>query len=144
MSFKAFLKRCLMEYFIITTCVTAAIAILGQMLDPAARFGYDAFFSPLVFGLVSLIPSLVTYSRKELSFGQTLIRKTLYVIVLEATLIVFGLWAGILHDIADVSLFGLAVFIVYLAVNLISWQFDKKEAGEINKTLKSLQGRSER
>jgi len=41
------------------------------------------------------------------------------------------------------SLFALAVFIVYLSVNLISWQFDKKEAGEINKTLKSLQGRSE-
>jgi len=29
MSLKAFLKRCLMEYFIITTCVTAAIGILA-------------------------------------------------------------------------------------------------------------------
>lgn len=144
MSFKAFLKRCLMEYFVITTCVTLSIAILGQVLDPAARFGYEAYFSPLIFGFVGLVPSFVTYSRKELSFRQTLLRKVLHVVVLEVTLVAFAFWAGILHSFADASLFGLAVFLVYLAVNLISWQFDKKDAGEINKTLKSLQGRSER
>ena len=138
---KAFLKRCLLEYFIITTCVTAAIAILGLSVDPAARFGYEAYFSPLIFGLVSLMPSFVTYSRKELSFRQTIVRKVLHVIMLEAMLIAFGFWAGILHGAADASLFGLTVFIVYLAVNLTSWQIDKKDASEINKTLKSLQGR---
>lgn len=131
-----------MEYFIISTCVTAAIAILGQALDPTARFGYEAYFSPLIFGLVSLIPSLVTYSRKELSLRQTLIRKALHVIVLEAMLIGFVLWTGLLHGLADICLFGLTVLIVYLTVNLISWQIDKKDAGEINKTLKSLQGRN--
>lgn len=144
MSFKVFLKRCLLEYFVITTCVTAAIAILGQALEPSAKFGYEAYFSPLIFGLVGLIPSLVTYSRKELSLRQMLIRKALHLIVLEATLIAFGLWARILHGMTNVSLFGLSVFIVYLMVNLISWQLDKKDADEINKTLKFLQGRSER
>ena len=141
MSFKAFLKKCLMEYFIITTCVTAAIAILGLSLDPAARFGYEAYFSPLLFGLISLAPSFITYSRKELSFRQALIRKVLHVIVLEAMLLIFGFWAGILHGAAAAFSFGLTVFAVYLTVNLISWQIDKKDASEINKTLRSLQGR---
>jgi hypothetical protein len=143
MSFKAFLKRCLMEYFVITTCVTAAIAVLGLTLDPTARFGYEAYFSPLIFGFVGLAPSFVTYSRKELSFHQALLRKALHFVVLEVTLIAFGFWAGILHAFFDASLFAFAVFVVYLSVNLISWQFDKKEAGEINRTLKSLQGRDE-
>ena len=142
MSFKAFLKRCLMEYFIMTTCITAAIAILGLSLDPTATLGYEAYFSPLIFGLISLVPSLVTYSRKELSFRQALLRKVLHVIILEAMLIAFGFITGILHGIADASFFSLAVFIVYLMVNLISWQIDKKDADDINKTLKSLQGRS--
>lgn len=141
MSFKAFLKRCLMEYFIITTCVTAAIAVLGQSLDPTARFGYEGYLSPLIFGFISLIPSFVTYSRRELSFRQTVVRKVLHVIVLEAMLIAFGLWIGILRNPAEASFFGLAVFVVYIAVNLISWLLDKKEASELNRTLKSLQGR---
>lgn len=141
MSFKAFLKRCLMEYFIITTFVTAAIAVLGLSLDPMAKLGYEAYFSPLIFGLVSLIPSFITYSRKELSFRQALVRKALHVVVLEVMLIAFGFWAGILHGATDASFFGVTVFLVYLAVNFISWQIDKKDASEINKTLKLLQGR---
>ncbi len=141
MSFKAFLKRCLMEYFIITTCVTAAIAVLGQSLDPTARFGYEGYLSPLIFGFISLVPSFATYSRRELSFRQALVRKVLHVIVLEAMLTAFGLWTGILRSPIEASFFGLAVFVVYIAVNLISWLLDKKEASELNRTLKFLQGR---
>ncbi len=140
MSFRAFLKRCLLEYFIITTCVTAAMATLGLTLDPTARFGYEAFFSPLIFGLVSLIPSLVTYSPKELPLRETLIRKALHFTVLEATLIAFGFWTKLLHGLADASGFALSILIVDLAVNLIGWWLGSKEAGEINELLKSFQG----
>ena len=143
MTFKAFLKRCLMEYFVITTCVTAAIAVLGQSLDPEASFGYDAFFSPLVFGFISLIPSVVTYSRKELSLRQARQRKALYVLVLETVLLVFGFWAGILHGFYDAFFFALTVLTVYLAVNVINWRLDKKDAGEINKLIKSYQGKNQ-
>lgn len=141
MSLKAFLKRRLMEYFIITTCVTAAIAILGMSLDPAAKFGYEAYFSPLLFGLVSLVPSVATYSRKELTLRQALIRKLLHFALLEALLVALGHWAGLLHGAGDTVSFAVAVFIVYLAVNLISWYLDSREASEINKTLKTMQGR---
>ncbi len=141
MSLKAFMKRCLMEYFIITTCVTAAIGVLGLSLDPTAKIGYEGYFSPLIFGLVSLVPSIATYSRKELPFRQALIRKIVHFALLETMLVVFGHWAGILHGVNDTTYFTLAVFAVYLAVNLVSWQLDSKEASEINKTLRSLQGR---
>ena len=141
MSFKAFFKRCLLQFFIITSCVTLAIALLGQALDPAARFGYEGFFSPLIFSLLSLAPSFVLYSRKELSLRQTLLRKLLHILMLEGTLILFGFWAKLLHGPADAAFFALAVLLVYLAVNLIRYLLDRKEAGEINKTLKAFQGR---
>lgn len=141
MSIKAFLKRCLIQYFIITTCVTVAIAVLGMSLDPESRFGYEAFFSPLIFAFISLLPSIVLYSRKELPFRRMLVRKVLQIILLEAMLIAFGLWTGILHSIADTFFFALAVLVVYLAVSFIEWHMDRQEADEINKTLKSMQGR---
>ncbi len=142
MSIKSFLKRCLLEYCIITTCVTAATAVLGLSISPEAMFGYEAFFSPLLFGLLSLIPSLVTYSRKELSFRQTIIRKVLHLLLLEATLTAFGHWNGMFQAFGDIAFFMLAVFAVYILVHLINWQLDRKEAGEINRILKTLQGRS--
>lgn len=140
MSFKAFLKRCLMDFFIITTCVTVAMAVLGMSFAPTARIGYDAFLSPIIFGFVSLLPSFVTYSRKELSLKQALIRKVLHFAALETTLIAFGFLSGLITLIAEALNFSVTVFIVYLAVNLISWWLDKKEAGEINKMLKAMQG----
>lgn len=60
--------------------------------------------------------------------------------MLELMLLTFGHWAGILLDIGDTVSFALTVFIVYLAVNLISWYLDSKEASKINKTIKALQG----
>ncbi|MHC1695998.1 MAG: hypothetical protein AB9835_12175 [Eubacteriales bacterium] len=130
-----------MEYFIITTCITAAIGVLGMSLDPSAKFGYESFFSPLIFGLISLVPSLVTYSRKEISFWQVVIRKILYLILLEGLLIFFGFWSKILTSVIDSVFFGITVIIVYILVNIISWQIDRKEAVKINSVLKSFQGR---
>lgn len=144
MSIKAFLKRRLLEYCIITTCVTAVTAILGLSISPEVRFGYEAFFSPLLFGLLSLIPSLVMYSRKELSFRQAIIRKVLHLLLLEALLTAFGHWNGMFQASGDIAFFMITVFAVYILVHLISWQLDRKEAGEINKTLKALQSRSEK
>lgn len=130
-----------MEYFIITTCITAAIGVLGMSLDPSAKFGYESYFSPLIFGLISLVPSLVTYSRREISFRQMVIRKILYLFLLEVLLVFFGFWTKILTSIIDSVFFGITVIIVYILVNLISWQIDRKEAEKINSVLKSFQGR---
>ncbi len=141
-NFKTFLKRCLLEYFIITTCITVATGVLGLALDPTAKFGYESYFSPLLFGLISLIPSFLTYSQKELSFRQAILRKVLHVIVLEVVLIVVGFQVEILQVPTDALFFALAVCIVFIAVNFISWKLDQKNADEINKKLKSLQGRS--
>ncbi len=141
MSFKAFLKKCMMQYFIITTCVTAATAILGLLIDRTAKFGYEGYFSPLIFGFLGTAPSLVMYSRKELSFRQMLLRKILHFVLLESTLILFGVWNGLLPGFSDALSFALTVFVVYLAVNLISWRLDQKEADDINKSLKMIQGR---
>lgn len=142
MSFKTFLKRSLLEFFVITTCITAATAILGLTLDPTAKFGYESFFSPFIFGFLSLAPSIVTYSHKELSLKQALMRKLLHFIVLEIVLIGFGFWAKILTSPASAFLFAFAVLIVYITVNLFTWKLDWKDATEINETLRNLQGRS--
>ncbi len=139
MSFKVFIKRCLMEYFIITTCVTAATAILGLCIDPSARFGYESYFSPLIFGLVSILPSIVTFSRKELSLKQTIIRKILHFFFLVLMLVLFVFWTGLLKGFNEAVSFVFSVFIVYVIVNIVSWHLNKKEASEVNKLLKHFQ-----
>ncbi len=139
MSFKAFIKKCLMEYFIITTCITAATAILGMGIDPSAKFGYESYFSPLIFGFISVLPSIVTYSKKELSIKQTIIRKILHFICLLFLLCMFGYFTGLLNGSVEIVSFALAVLIIYVVVNVVNWHLNKKEAVQINNMLKKYQ-----
>ncbi|HWR22972.1 MAG TPA: DUF3021 family protein [Feifaniaceae bacterium] len=141
MSFRSFLKQCAMEFFIITTCVNVATALIGPVLHPQMTFGFQAFYSPVISGILGTLPSIILYSKKELNFRQTIIRKILHLIALEALLTGFAWLNGNLSDIFTALLFIGMVFLVYLAVNLIGWTLESREAKHINEGLKALQNR---
>lgn len=139
MNFKEYMKKSLKTYFIVVTAVTVAIPVLGMNFDPEATFGYEAYFSPLIFGAVALLPSLVLYSRRELTLKRMLLRRVLHFITLELTLLLFGYLFG-LFDGTEVAIsFAFSVFVVYLFTFIVEWVMDSKTAGEINEGLKKLQ-----
>lgn len=141
MSIGAFLKKCMQRFLIITACITVAIGVLGLCLRPTDRFGYGVFFSPPIFAALSLLPSFVTYSSKELSLRQTVVRKIVYLFLLEGLLIGVGFWAKILHGPGETAAFALTVLLVYFTGTWLGWLLDRKEADAINAKLKAYQNR---
>ena len=135
-----FLRKNLMRFFIIVTCVSIAIGLIGLIYEPNRQFGYEAYFSPIIFGLIGVLPSIVTYSKKELTIKQMKTRKVLQLIVLEGMVMSFGYVMGIMKDNMMLSL-ALAVLVVFIMVHLISWIIDYKEAEKLNEDLKAFQGR---
>lgn len=140
MSFKDFLRKILMNFFIIVSCVNLAIGILGVNYDSNAALGYEAFFSPIIFGLIATIPSIIQYSPRELTLNQMLFRRVVHFIILEVLLIGFACGSGIIRGTAMVISFSVSVFLVYLVTTIIRWIIDSNTANEINKGLKKLQG----
>lgn len=141
MSFRAFLKECALQFFIITTCVNVATAIIGPVLHPDLKFGFGAFYSPVISGVLGTLPSIILYSKKELNLRQTILRKVLHLVALETLLTVLAWLNGNLSNVFDTLLFMFMVFAVYLAVNLIGWGLESREAKHINAGLKALQNR---
>ena len=141
MSLRGFLRQCAMQFFIITTCVTLATAIMGPVFMPGRLFGFNAFYSPLLAGFLGTLPSLVLYSRKELDLKRTILRKALHLLVLEAILTGFAWLNGNITDAPKALLFILMVLAVYLAVQLIRFGLEGREAKRINAGLKALQDR---
>jgi uncharacterized membrane protein len=139
MSFSEFCKKNLMSYFIIVTGITVAIAVLGLNLDPDARFGYEAFFSPVMYGALSVLPSFILFSRKEPSFRQMLVRRILHFFLLELIIVGFGYSVGLMKDANTLLSMAAAVFAVYLFTFLLQYVIDSKTAGKINEGLKRLQ-----
>jgi hypothetical protein len=140
MSIQDFCKKNLMNYFIVVTGVTVAMAVLGLNFDRSARFGYEALLSPVVFGAVATLPSFILFSRKELSFRQMLIRRILHFAALELVLILFGYLFGIFKGFHVVLSFAFSVLAVYLFTEVIHYLMDSRTAGKINEGLKRIQG----
>jgi hypothetical protein len=138
MSFKEFCRKTAMDFFIIVTGITIAIAILGINTDPNATFGYEAYFSPVIFGAVAVLPSFVFYSGRELSMKRMLRRRVFHFVILEAALLAFGFLSGLLRDRQTIVGFAFTVFAVYLFTNVVKWLIDSKTAGEINEGLKRI------
>lgn len=140
MTWGEFFRKNLMNFFIIVTCVSVLMALIGPVFDPERIFGYEAYYSPLLFGVIGVLPSFVTFSRKELTFNQMIVRKVLHLILLEGLILSIGILTGIMK--ADVLLsIALSIFVIFLLVYFISWIIDSKKAVELNADLKVFQAK---
>lgn len=139
MSFTEFLKKLLINYFIIVTGITVAIAIIGLSFYPKERLPYNAFFSPLIFGAVATLPAVVMYSKKELTFKQMLIRRILHFIILEISQLGIGYITGLIKSFDMVLMLSSSVLAVYLFRIIIGLIIDSRTAIDINNGLKRIQ-----
>lgn len=140
MSFREFLRKSLMNFFIIVTCLSALIGILGLIYEPNRLFGYEAYFSPIIFGVIGVFPSIVTYSKKELTLKQMTFRKVLQLLVIEVIVLSFGYNLGVMKDNMMISI-SISILMVYLMVHFITWFIDTSKAAKFNEDLKAFQGK---
>ncbi len=141
MNGKENIKSIISSFFIIVTLVNIATFILGSVFRPDARFGYDAFLSPIIYGICSLIPFAITYSNRELKLKELLFREVLQLISIEVILclLAFGGKAINKENISLIISFCVSIFIVYVLVNVITWLLDVKTAKEMTNDLHEYQ-----
>ncbi len=141
MSLKEILYRSLMIYFILVTCITAGIAILGTVFDPDARFGYSAFVSPFIFAALGVIPNLLMYSSKELSDKQMILRKMIQLAVIEAEVSVVCIISPLIHTEKNEVMIGvmISVLVIFILVHLISIVNNYFSAKQLTKELMQFQ-----
>ena len=141
MDLRQFLLRKLMLFFILSTLITVAVFILGSVFDPGARFGYDALLSPLFYAGCCVIPSLVTYSRKELKPRAWILREVLQFVLTEAVVLAVAFRSSVIDTSQPPVVLGIAgsVFVIYLLVFLISWLANSSQAKQVNEELRRFQ-----
>lgn len=145
MDFKTFfIKSVMMSFFVSVSCITLAMALTGIIFEPETRLGYEAFFSPLIFGAIASLPLLVKYSRRELSLKQTMVRNVLHFLLLEIVILATLYLSDILTSISMTVSLGFSVLLINLTVHLILWVHDRRTARQFNDALKQLQSQISR
>jgi len=143
MKHKSALMEALISFCVCTTCITLLEGILGVIFYPEVSLDYGAFFSPPFFGAVSVLLSLVTYSKKEQSVKEVLIRQGIHLLLIEA--MVFGLnyLVGVVYPMIVSITLALGIAVIFVLVYWIVWLNDCKSADLFNQKLKEYQARKE-
>jgi len=137
MSFTDFLKRQLMNFFIISTCIAATMALLGNAFMPQTRLDYLALLAPLAYGLLCTLPSLLLYAPRDLSSGQLLARKAAHRLLIIAA--VCGVMAANgLRDPLVFALLALSVLAISAIVEAVNWLQSSREARQLNQQLQAM------
>ncbi|MGN1147620.1 MAG: hypothetical protein ACI4TB_04305 [Lachnospiraceae bacterium] len=129
----------IMTFFVCTACICILEGILGMIFMPEIQFGYDAFFSPPLFGLFSVLFGVVNYSKRELGVKEVLFRRVIHLLLIEG--LVFGLnyMAGaIFPAFMAIALF-FSIAVVFVMVYVVLYLYDRKSAELFNQELRKFQ-----
>ncbi len=141
MEFKRFLVRILILFFMLSTLITIAVSLIGSAFDGGAALGYDALLAPIKYAALCMLPSLVTWSRHELTPAQLLFRKALSLVLIEAV-ILFTAFSSPSIDTGRLqvvlSIAG-SVFVIFVLSHLFLWLKDSAEARKLNRDLAAFQ-----
>lgn len=133
MSKREFFRVVCTQYFIIVTLINVVMFALGMIYRPNDRLEYDAFLAPLIYAAFSMLPVILTYSRKELSVKQMIVRMVLNLLAIEGIMIICVLGtSALVEQPLVVAGFAFSVFLVYILVIVISWILDLGQARQMN------------
>lgn len=138
------LKNILGNFFISVTLINIAMLVLGTILRPEQEFGYEVFIYPLIYGVIGIIPALITREGKELTVKQTLVKNAVQMLMTVVLILAF-MFGGHPADrnliVTAVSV-AVSVALIYAGVIAISWFLDKKTADMMTEDLVRFQNRS--
>ena len=141
MEFKRFLVNKLILFFMLSTLITVAISLIGSAFDPEAQFGYREMLVPIEYAALCLLPTFVTYSKRELSPKALLLRKAIMLVLIEGVI----LFIAFTSDVIDTSRIGVvlaiagSVLVIFVLANLFVWLKDAAEAKKLNRELETFQ-----
>lgn len=126
-------------FFVCTTCICILQGVLGMILYPAEQLTYDAFLVPPLFGVVSVLFGIVTWSKEEQTIKQVLIRRAIHLVLIEVMVFGVNYFAGNRFPLAEAVFLAMGIAVVFVMVYVITWLGDRKSAREFNDKLKKYQ-----
>ncbi len=141
MEFKRFLVNKLILFFMLSTLITVAISLIGYAFDGDARFGYAELLTPIMYAALCLLPTLVTYSKRELSPKEMLLRKAIMLLLIEAAILFIAFTSPAIDTgrVSVVLTIAGSVLVIFVLTNLFLWLKDSAEAKKLNLDLAAFQ-----
>lgn len=134
MKFLGLIKQLIRDYFIIFGILTIGTVFL----TPTDTINRDYILLVMAFAAVGDLPSIVLWSKSELTEKNKKFRMIVHFMLLELVILIFGGITGIVKGVDGYIIFAIEIAIIYIVVRLINWRGDLSTAKKINDRLKNL------
>ena len=136
---KGILMEFLMAFFVCSTCIGILEGVLGMIFFPEDTFGYGAFFSPPLFGLLSVLLGGVTGSKRELEVKEILFRRAVHLVLIELMIFGANYASGMRFHVFFSVVLAFSIAAIFVAAYAVMWLNDRKSAMEFNERLREYQ-----
>ena len=141
MSFKSFLLSRIQIYFLLAALIFAVSMIMGMIFAPDEKIYYYQLAGPFILSGLCILPTFVSYYKKEPTLKQYIIRNIIQLIMIDGIVI----WMTKAPEDADPVLFYIlissAVVVIYFLVLLMCWLQKYRQSKKLTQQLLSLQAR---
>ena len=140
MTIKEFLISRVQLFFLLTTLILAASAVIGAVIAPEEELHYYQLFSPMAFAGLCVLPTCVSFFRKEPTLGQFIIRKAIELILIECIIlfIISPPDDGSIPALLFYVILGAVVLVIYILALLIMWLQKYRQSKKLTDQLKKL------
>ena len=148
----AFLSResrmeLLITFFTSTTLVCILEGILGSMFYPGMKIDFSAFFSPPLFGFLSVVFGLLAgiksdKRKREIAGSEAIIRRMIHLILIIGSVFLLNAANSRTFSMPQTIIIVFSVTIIYLMVYLVIYLNDRKNALDFNQKLKKYQDKN--
>lgn len=141
MTFKEFVVRRIQMFFFLVTMILLAQVVLGNIIEPNRTLYYKDFIGTFVMAGLCLLPTVVTYSKNELTLKQMIVRHIIQLVLIEGimlTLAIIGIETSSQKPLS-VILIAVSTAIIYVIAILIMWYRQYIESKKLNELLKKMQ-----
>ena len=137
MTFKEFIISRVQIFFCLVPLILMASVLLGSVYAPEQVFHYADLLAPIITAGFCVLPTCVTYFRKEPDLMQYLLRLTLQLILIQAEvmLLISPPADGSVSPVRFYITLGIAVCVIYALVMLMFWLQKVRQSRKLTQQL---------
>ena len=139
MTFKEFVLSRMRLFFFLTTMILAASSIFGGMIAPDQEIKYYHLFSPIIIAACCVLPTCVTFYKKEPTVGQYIIRQIIEIILIEAVVLFLVSVPEGVDKILFYVVLGAVILVIYLLAMVMMWLEKYLESKKLTEQLINFQ-----
>ena len=141
MTFKEFIISRVQIFFCLVPLILIASVLFGSVYAPEQVLHYDDLLAPIRTAAWCVLPTCVTYFRKEPDIKQYLLRLTLQLVLIQAEvmLLIAPPADGSVSPIRFYGTLGVTVLVIYAAVMLMFWLQKIRQSRKLTQQLIDFQ-----